>query len=90
MTYISDMNFFLNCSGVSEDNYEQILSKREKFQNYPFYLKHTLFQEDEEIKRIRNSSFENKIKASFENISIANEIFQKEKYSEALTCYERV
>lgn len=84
------MNFFLNSSGITEENYEQILSQREKFQAYTFYLKHTIFQEDEEIKKTRALSFESKMQIALQNIEKANDLFKKEHYSEAVTIYERV
>ena len=84
------MSYFLNCSGITEENYDQIMSKREKFQNYPFYLKHTIFQEDEQIHKTRNSSFELKLQGAHENLMKGNVSFQNEKYSDALVFYERV
>lgn len=84
------MNFFLNSSGITEENYEQVISQREKFQSYTFYLKHTIFQEDEEIKKVRAFSFESKMQIALQNIEKANDLFKKEQYSQAVALYERV
>lgn len=84
------MSYFLNCSGITEENYDQIISKREKFQSYPYYLKHTIFLEDVEIHKVRLLDFEERIEATHENIKKANLLFQNEKSLEALTLYERV
>lgn len=90
LNYISDMSYFLNCIGITEENYEQIMSKREKFQGYPYYLKHTIFMEDEEIQGIRSASFETRIHSAYESLEKGNQAFKNEKYFEALALYERV
>jgi len=84
------MSYFLNCSGITEENYDQIMTKREKFQGYPYYMKHTIFQEDEEIRKIRASSFEIKMQAAYDHLEKGNHAFTNEKYPEALVSYERV
>ena len=84
------MSYFLNCSGITEENYDQIMAKREKFQAYPFYMKHTIFQEDDEIHKIRTSSLEIKLLAAQENLQKGNNSFRNEKYPESLVFYERV
>ena len=84
------MSYFLNCSGITEENYDQIMSKREKFQAYPYYTKHTIFQEDEEMQQIRSCSFETRLQAAYENLDKGNKAFKSERFSEALASYERV
>ena len=84
------MSYFINCSGITEENYDQIMSKREKFQAYPYYMKHTIFQEDEEMQQIRNCSFETRLQAAYENLDKGNKAFKSERFPEALASYERV
>ena len=66
------------------------MSKREKFQAYPYYMKHTIFQEDEEMQQIRNCSFETRLQAAYENLDKGNKAFKSERFPEALASYERV
>lgn len=72
------------------ENYESVMNKREKFQNYPFYLKHTLFHDDEEILSLRRMNTSEKIKICSENLEKSLNLIKQNNITEALNLLERV
>lgn len=72
------------------ENYEPIMLKREKFQSYPYFLKHTIFHYDEEITSIRAQPTKEKIEACIKIIENGNKLLGKDKTLEALSVFERV
>lgn len=80
----------MNYNGITMENYESIMLKREKFQSYPYFIKHTIFHYDEEITSIRNLPLKEKIEACFKLIESGNKLIEKNKSFEALSIFERV
>lgn len=61
---------------------------RRVFENYPIYLKHTLFHDEEMLKRIRKKDVVERFFAYDKYRERGNRLFNKGKYEEAIFLYE--
>ncbi|EAR84836.1 tetratricopeptide repeat protein (macronuclear) [Tetrahymena thermophila SB210] len=62
---------------------------RKIFDSYPIYLKHTLFHEEEFMKKVRQKEVVERFLVFDKYRERGNRLFNKQKYEEALRLYER-
>lgn len=86
--YVSPLSFLLEFRGLFARS--KIESERNNFDNYPIYLKHTLYHDDEHMKKTRTLEVSHRFFIYDKFKDQGNKSFNKGNYSEAVVYYERV
>ena len=74
---------------ADHEHYGKKNPTRKVFDEYPIYLKHTLFHNDEEMQKLRKFEMANQFLVFDSLRESANKMFNQQKYSEAIALNER-
>eukprot|EP01016_Furgasonia_blochmanni_P052518 TRINITY_DN8385_c0_g1_i7.p1 TRINITY_DN8385_c0_g1~~TRINITY_DN8385_c0_g1_i7.p1 ORF type:complete len:720 (+),score=178.67 TRINITY_DN8385_c0_g1_i7:114-2162(+) len=85
--YISVMKYLLRFRGFM--NKDAFNNKRQSFDEYPIYLQHTVFHDDEKMAKIRTLEVSHRFFIYDKFREQGNKCYNKGEYDEALKLYER-
>jgi tetratricopeptide (TPR) repeat protein len=86
--YISQMKYLLSFRGLISKGEEDKTENHEKFENYPMFLKHTLFHNEEKMKKIRSLEISHRFFVYDKFREKGNKNYNKGNYEQSIGLFE--